>query len=1105
MFKIFSSSAGSGKTYTLTREYLKLALGDRRESERKPFEIFQYKHILAVTFTNAAANEMKERILKELRCMASGGTGPMPDEVAAELGLEPAELQKRAKAVFHSILHDYSAFAVLTIDSFVQRVVTAFTDDLELPYSFEVEMDTDAVLQTAIERLIEKVGQDEHGFLSEVIEEYFRENAADGRSWYALSGTLADFSKNQLNDRNYDFVQQLADLEPADFRVIRKQLREFIQSVENEIQQIAASGYSLIQAHNIPDEDFYRKATGVGTYFRERALEPGFPKPANSYVREALNNDKWYTAKKHETIDAIKNILGNYIQQIEDFRAQNVGKYVMYDQIEKHLQKIALLKQIRQECAELLREQNRVHISEFNRLILNVVSCEPVPFIYERLGEKYHHILVDEFQDTSRLQFNNLLPLIENNLGYDRFNLAVGDAKQAIYRFRGGDMDQLVALHGQNLDRLIDQSGELNAERLRGIHRYLAPDRLSTNYRSAESIVAFNNTFFGYLAAIHAGTEYGQVTEVFDSAFSQKAHKEGTPGHVQIDFIPKPVREKGAPEPTGPDVAEQMAEKTLALVRQALNDGYQPGDIAILCRRKKEARLLANHLEDNDIPLISEDSLTLNSSERVRFLVALMTLLQRPDDRLVRYDLLFLFHRLIEHDVPDEALAGHIDELAKVDDSAMIFSYLKPLLKEPLDLTTLAQQSVYELAEKLALYFELFDCERDCAYLFRFLDEVLIFSQKFSSHLADFLTYWETAQDKISVVAPAHADAVTITTIHKSKGLEYPVVIIPFANWSYKPHQNEAIWMALDDLEELRSQREDGETKRLTTVTVGLANRLEDTPLAHQYRDELYRTFVECMNLLYVALTRPTDRMYLISVLDEYVGKDGKPKRSDGIDYWFYQFLKDQPIGEQGWEEGRLSYALYEHLTKPDMAHRRAALTGTPVSVHTYGREGDRPLRLRRLTEQIESGMVSGQEWQQKVCQALSLLKTPACIDKCIRRLITEGHLRASESDSMKQTLAQILAHPILAEFFLPDLRIDGNRPVLRQQGRLSGAHRVVHLPDRTVLFIYQAGHPTSSHRESLSYLTDLYSRMGYVNVEGKIVYVGDEIKVVSMSELLAV
>ncbi|MGA0556602.1 UvrD-helicase domain-containing protein [Larkinella sp. VNQ87] len=1107
MFKIFSSSAGSGKTYTLTKEYLKLALCDRTELG-KAFEAHQFRNILAVTFTNAAARDMKDRILDQLQKIAAGNLNSQLTELARELGIESTELQGRARATFHAILHDYSSFSVLTIDSFVQRVVTAFTDDLELPYSFEVEMDTAVVLQTAIDRLLEKVGQEDHPYLSEALEEFYLENASDGKSWYSLAETLAEFSQGQLGDRNYDFVQKLNELNPEHFRTIRRNLREKNRQIEEQIRQLALEGHQLIQQAGLPDNAFYQGRSGVAVYFRKRATDLNFQDDPNSYVRKAIEEDVWYTGGKkrlpeHDYIDGIKDTLREYIGQIEEIRQQNRQRYQTFGAIEQHLQKVALLKQIQQECDELLREQNRIHISEFNRLIVKVVTSEPVPFIYERLGEKFHHILIDEFQDTSKLQFVNLLPLLDNNLAYQRFNLAVGDAKQAIYRFRGGDMDQIVALHSGKLDPLLaaHDAADMTFERLSGLQSHLQPDRLATNWRSAESIVEFNNSFFHFLAGFYADTEFQKVTEVFDEEFRQNSAKAGIQGHVQLDFIEKPDRFAKPADEDGPDFTTQMVERTLELIQKSVADGYAYSDIAVLCRFKKNARRIADYLEANDIPLTSEDSLTLQSSERVRFLVSLLQLLHQPENRMVRYDMLFLYTRLINPDRPNAELMEFMDEMAKAEDIERIFSLISKIDKAPLDPDLLQQLSLYELAEKLADYFDLYDHERDSAYLFRFMDEVLSYTSRYSSHLSDFLTYWQTAQEKVSVSAPPDQDAVTIQTIHKSKGLEYPVVIIPFADWSFKPRNNETMWADLGSLGELEELTVPGstrtESRRLQTATITLRKDLDDTPLSAQYRDELYRTFVECMNLVYVAFTRPTDRLYIIAAKQDYSpNKEEGFKNAGGIDFWLYTYLNDLR-GNCCWDDEKRSYSLYDYLTKPAGNHETAN-NSIPFSVFMNNREGSRPLRLRRIERTFDPVVFEkNRAWWQKVCTALTMIQTPDDVEKTVLRLVAEGQLRASEQDALRSALGTLLSHPDLRPLFEPAHRADQNRRILVNKGpdsnpQRSGPNRVVYFPEKIVLVSYLTEAPDESQRAKMQSFLKLYRQMGHSETEGWLVTVPD-------------
>ncbi len=425
MFKIYSSSAGSGKTYTLTKEYLKLALGP---GEGRKDDYFQ--HILAVTFTNAAANEMKNRILEKLSELANREESALLNDLLLELyGVLPhdasfdarkAELQRKAESVFKTILHRYADFSVTTIDSFTQRVVMAFTDELGLPYSFEVELETDEVLELAIDNLIEKAGTDEMGEITTILSEYYNHVASEGKSWTQLPELLKEFGRNLTSDQFYEAVNAAQELSPPDLRAIRLQLMEHNRRIETDIIDQGKRAWKRIADAGLDETDFSYGASGVGGYLKSIAAGNA-AKEAGTRVFNALNKGEWYTKKTplpvQSLVDNMMDELGNCLDQIEVIREESSHQVVLFNCLLPHLQKLALLKQMRLEFDDLLRRDGRVHISEFNKKILAIVAAEPVPFLYERLGTKYNHILIDEFQDTSRLQFANLLPLIENSLG----------------------------------------------------------------------------------------------------------------------------------------------------------------------------------------------------------------------------------------------------------------------------------------------------------------------------------------------------------------------------------------------------------------------------------------------------------------------------------------------------------------------------------------------------------------------------------------------------------------------------------------------------------------------------------------------------------------
>ncbi|QIL74786.1 UvrD-helicase domain-containing protein [Hymenobacter sp. HDW8] len=545
-FRIYSSSAGSGKTYQLTKEYLKLALGADDPA--------YFKSILAITFTNDAAGEMKERIIGALRRFAYPTAENQEDallrDIAAELAAEgqfsrlaetpqeqQQELRRRAAATFRLVLYHYADFAVSTIDSFVQRIVQAFTRELGLPATFEVELDGDAVLQSAVALLLDKVNRDPNSaLLSRSLADYALSKAEEGRSWNTLPDELVQFGRFLLSEPVHEAVEQLQKMSLQDYRRLHETLRKRKEAIEQQVQAVATRALATLDAAGVTDADLYQGKNGIIGYFTkwDERLQPD--KEANSYVRATMEQDKWYsgkvkTAADKQRVDAVKSDLTDAFVELETLRATLLPDYVLVSGMMPYLFHVSLLSELSKAVDQLSRERGVVLIAEFNRRIASIVLREPVPFLYERMGERYLHLLIDEFQDTSVLQWNNLLPLVENAVSGGNLSLAVGDAKQAIYRWRGGEMEQILRLHKNETEYLY---GRVADDELRGLleDRYftldqaLEPQNLNVNYRSAAPIIEFDNSFFEFVSKGHAGLPL--VGGIYDEEFGQVS-PEGEP------------------------------------------------------------------------------------------------------------------------------------------------------------------------------------------------------------------------------------------------------------------------------------------------------------------------------------------------------------------------------------------------------------------------------------------------------------------------------------------------------------------------------------------------------------------------------------------------
>ena len=1090
MFKVYSSSAGSGKTYTLTKEYLKLALHSNSDT--------YFRQILAVTFTNAAANEMKERILLMLRTFSGAMSStvadhPMLRDVVTELypvTLTDPELYSgakelisgRAQLVFRQILHRYSDFSVMTIDKFTQRLISSFTDELGIPFVFETQLDG-TLLDEAVDRLLARIGQEGEDILSDIVEKYYREKAEEGKSWASLPVQIRETAGTLLSEQSYLQMQRVSGLQMEDWVAIRNQMRAFVKGREEAVKRLALSGFELIINEFLVDKDFYQGARGIYGYFKDRSEGKNTWTAPNSYVSgKTIGEENWYGAKTaapvKDKIESIRTELERLYHEIENIRNGESQKITLYQQLERHLYNLSLLGEIRKEFDALLRQNNQVHISDFNRRILEIVAKEPVPFIFERLGEKYNHILVDEFQDTSKLQFANLLPLIENALADGYFNLIVGDAKQSIYRFRGGDMDLILHLAQNQVMELVPILGDnvYNEERLWSVDSQLEIDHLRTNRRSYREITNFNNQFFGFISET-VGEDLPLIKSVYDENFKQEIPdvvSEG--GHVQLEFLDMQEYDDEFSEVDSKNDA--IVKRSLELITELRGLGYQWRDIAILCRKKKEATSLANALKEIGYPLISDDALSLGYSRSVHFVISFMEVLH-TDQRLKRYEAAYLFHRIIRKENPT---AEEHEALRELCTKKGLDSFLSYFAKYSIALTAfrMRQLTVFELSELLMQTFGLFENQTENEYLFRFLDVVLEFGTRRSNHLGDFLQHWETAKNKLSITIPSDTDALRITTIHKSKGLEYPVVIVPYANWKVTPNAKlDRLWIDLEDIpyDELTLIEKTEEIitdKKLKSSLVSVVKDLENTLVSDQYLNEKTRTLVENLNLLYVAFTRPVQRLYVLAK------REKNWNQSSQVSNWMHDYISQENF-EPSYNEVESKYVLSQGDENCFHAHSRSSSESFIIDDIISNDRTD-SLRLRRMAERIfdVETFERKKDHLQKMRHLLITMNRAEDMGEAAGQLVRDGIVTREEAKKLYLQLTDLFKNESLKDLYSEDVKVQVNKELLLPGGKMLHVDRVVQLPDESYVFMsFVAGIGSDQSRQHLKRLVKVYTGEG--------------------------
>lgn len=1148
-FRIYSSSAGSGKTYQLTKEYLKLALGSE--------EAGYFKSILAITFTNDAAGEMKQRILGALRRFArlpEGEHDPLLSDIAAELAeegplahLETAAerervLRERAAATFRLALYHYADFAVSTIDSFVQRIVTAFTRELGLPATFEVELDSALVLQGAVALTLDRVNRDPNAeLLSRTISDFALNKAEEGKSWNSLSEELVEFGKFLLSEPVHEAMQQLQALSLADYRRLHEGLRARQREIEDLVQQTAAVALDTLATAGLEAGDLANGTSGIYGHFSNwrRWLEvpaagAAFP---TATALKTVETGKWASgaAKKQgreAAVDDVAPALAEIFGRLQDIRARLLPDYLLAAGMLPYVFQVSLLSELSKAVEQLSRDRNVVLIAEFNRRIAQIVLHEPVPFLYERMGDRYQHLLIDEFQDTSVLQWNNLLPLVENALASNHLNLAVGDAKQAIYRWRGGEMEQILRLYKKETSQLYDrvpdpETRQRLADRYQTITPALEARNLNVNYRSGRDIIEFNNAFFGHVSATHGALPL--VQSLFDEGFTQQSPPGAAAARAHVELLftdddAPATRYDAAAGTFTPDVlpgylpgqtldyAESTLYLTLQLVQQALADGYRLQDVAVLCRTRGNSRRTAKFLKERGYDIISADSLSLEFAEVVNLLIAVFRVLNRPADTLARAEALLLVDRVVRGHAPTPDRARRWAELANDKSAEPFFEELRELGYDLKEKET-GNLGLYELTERLLGLFGLLDRAAEREYLFRFLDLTLEYSLRYGNNLNNFLAYWDQKKSSLSINAPAGRDALTITTVHKAKGLAYGVVIVPFADWSLRPFMGTLLWGRLPEVADRPVADMPG---------VAVLSQKQDlllTPLAGQYTEELEKTFLEGLNMLYVAFTRPKHRLYVItkkpkptkasSKVDD--GETSPDKPAATVAELLHRYL----ASTGHWNDEQMAYSLSSAASlellaisspanettsqQPTTINQQPTTSNQLLLTNLTSTPWEKRLKLRRHANTVFDfdAQQEQREWNRRLHYALRRVKQAADVERVAAQLATEGLISLQERPELLAKLREVTNDPRLAHYFSPQVAAETEREIL-----VGGTRKQDYKPDRIVFELAGSGTgrrvtlldfklPPAEfrHRVPLQQYATLFRQLGYEQVRCVLYY----------------
>ncbi|NLR90717.1 UvrD-helicase domain-containing protein [Flammeovirga agarivorans] len=892
-FKIYRSSAGAGKTFTLAKEYIKIALQINKFDEE--FDPEYYKHILAVTFTNLATAEMKERILSQLKNFANAFDknsddmlraivnefyGVKEDDPNPEQEAHPDEkvlfnrIKNRSSQVHQRILHGYSNFSVSTIDAFSQKIAQAFKRDLNFPFNYELVLDADSLLEDATYVLMDKLGQEEHLLLTEALETFSIKKAEEESSWNVVP-QIKSFGKALFDEDQRGIINKLGtnpvtktEMNIEEYSKLAKRLKKIIyednQTKKDELLEKLKLDLSNAGA---PVEDLAKNVGGFLKRF-EGDIAKVNTKLTNTVIK-ALEGD---TGRAIATAPNYKKAPAGYDAALPIYQngIEELLKLVGDTQLIKNVyDKIYLLitaQVLKEEMANMKEEQGWVHISEIGENINKIVEESPMPYLYERLGEKYFHILIDEFQDTSKTQWHNLIPLVAHSLSmYEGECLVVGDAKQSIYRWRGGKAEMLV-----DLPEIPTAKGTALEEEEYVLKQDGDPKKLGKNYRSSPNIIRFNNSLYEFirtqkndelLSKFYLGGEQGIVKKVGGQVRLTACQKDGNKDLYEAPSL------------------QRITDEIEHLVNEK---NYDYKDIAILVRFNKHGAAIAEKLVQEGIEVISSESLLVNSAPSVQFIVNMIRLLVRRADKILFMKIArFLYAhyndvKSLRWETVNQAPTQiHGDEYARIGEAVAecathqnFEEFIKKEFDVEFSVSTFRRKTLFDQIEFLIKTFKLNKRTTEQAYQMKFLGTVLQHSTRNGNSAQEFLSKWELLKEKEALSVPENINAVRIFSIHKSKGLEFPVVLLPFADWSTTPRTNDSKWFDWEN---------NNLVPELSAVQLGISSKLEGTDFEEGYNQEIRDVYIDAINMLYVATTRAKNYLHI------FLNEDLKKKTASSV------------------------------------------------------------------------------------------------------------------------------------------------------------------------------------------------------------------------------
>jgi len=1027
---IYRSSAGSGKTFTLVLNYLSLII--KSDNPNK------FREILAITFTNKAANEMKKRVFKHLKELAENN--PDSDIVpvyVAELDQSAQSISEIAKNRLSIMLHNYGDVSIITIDRFAHRLIRSFSRDLNLQADFEIEMDFSKVLQEAIDGLMQQVGSRKD--LTELIVHYAKDLAITDKSWKATKN-LYEIGQLIKKEDTDGWIQDIKPLGIQELFDLHKHASTESNRLKEEIKTLGHTTIDHVEKANIFDWIPRGWSGWLGFFKKSMEGDTGaLLSPAKSII-SAVEEGKWL---KKNAPDEVQGALTSIEEKVIQAFLEITGlckELKLQQLIREQIIGLGLLKEISVMLDQYKTNNNLVLISDFNKTISGIVLQQPTPFIYERIGCRFNHYFIDEFQDTSVQQWQNFIPLIDDSLAQSSRNLLVGDAKQAIYRFRNGESKQFVLLpeiYQKKDSHILYQAEET-------FKRQALTKELKFNYRSSTTVVEFNNQLYSFIKEKIPTSVRNNYNE-----FKQTPHCKFD-GYVEIQL--QNLNKNDQQE----DRKQFEEQATLDAINGCLADGFIKSDITILVRKNKTGQELADFLISNTVSVTSADSIYLLRNKKVKVVIALLKVLENIHTRVDVMMIISYFFPANQTEKASLAQLKSSKDMGKDAALSLLFDSLE-IQKE-----SFLNEPLYAKSRKIIAL--LFDASEQDQFLESFLENAHQYTSAKGEDTSQFIDWLE--EKNPSIETAENEDAVQIMTIHKSKGLEFNVVILHHCNWELGPTLQSRVWTNIVDGSSNFNLQIYPSEKTFESLDKGI-----------EYEEAYAQEFLDGLNLFYVATTRPVHRLYINSAR----------KSGNRISELLYDFVcKDHelcfPIKYQFGKASRVE------IEREDQV----------VESFTYNPNPN--LRLEITSQHIyeSNNSVSERKWGELLHQALEFVQKKEEIHPYAEKLKLQGKLAANQESLFHEQLQSTITHPDMIDWFNGNCLEMKEREIIDENGDAYRPDRIILYPDQTILLDFKTGRPRNKDEQQIKKYNDLLIELGYTNIKNYLFYIenGDLVKV---------